>query len=330
MKIEECELHNGQVRLSLISFGASIRSLETPDNEGAFGPVHLSLDSVEQYQDAALNPYLGASVGRYANRIAGARFDLDGTVVELTPNEGDNQLHGGPAGFGRRNWELLSKEHTPEGGTVAFGLESQDGDQGFPGNLRVRATYELAGDTLRISYLASTDAPTVVNLTNHGYWNLDGDSTIFGHGLRLDADQVLPVDKAGLPAGDLQDVQNTAFDFLQRRIMSDAFMGRPAGFDHCYKLNGVSGRLRFAAQVDSPRNGRWMRIRTDQPGVQLYTGNGLGAPFTKHGALCLETQMFPDTPNHPELGSSVLRPGLEYGSVTELQFGVSEGESADS
>ena len=330
MKIEECELHNGQVRLSLISFGASIRSLETPDKEGAFGPVHLSLDSVEQYQDAALNPYLGASVGRYANRIAGARFDLDGTVVELTPNEGDNQLHGGPAGFGRRNWELLSKEHTPEGGTVAFGLESQDGDQGFPGNLRVRVTYELADDTLRISYLASTDARTVVNLTNHGYWNLEGKATTFGHHLRIDADQVLPVDEAGLPAGDLQDVQNTPFDFRQRRIMSDAFMSRPAGFDHCYKLNGVSGRLRFAAQVDSPRSGRWMRIRTDQPAIQLYTGNGLGAPFTKHGAICLETQMFPDTPNHPEFGSAVLRPGLEYGSVTELQFGVSEGEAEHS
>ena len=330
MKIEECELHNGQVRLSLISFGASIRSLETPDKEGEFGPVHLSLDSVEQYQDAALNPYLGASVGRYANRIAGARFDLDGTVVELTPNEGDNQLHGGPAGFGRRNWELLSKEHTPAGGTVAFGLESQDGDQGFPGNLRVRVTYELIGDTVRITYDAATDAPTVVNLTNHGYWNLESKATIFGHHLRIDADQVLPVDEAGLPAGDLQDVQNTPFDFRQRRIMSDAFMSRPAGFDHCYKLNGVSGRLRFAAQVDSPRSGRWMSIRTDQPAIQLYTGNGLGAPLTKHGALCLETQMFPDTPNHPELGSAVLRPGMEYGSVTELQFGVSEGEAEHS
>ena len=330
MKIEQCELHNGQVRLGLLSYGASIRSLETPDKKGVFGPIHLALDSVEQYQDAALNPYLGASVGRYANRIAGARFALDGTVVELTPNEGDNQLHGGPAGFGRRNWELLSYEHTPVGGSVAFGLESQDGDQGFPGNLRVRVTYELAGDTLRITYFAETDAATVVNLTNHGYWNLDGGSTIFGHGLRLDADQVLPVDEAGLPAGDLRDVQNTPFDFRQRTIMSDAFMSRPAGFDHCYKLNGVSGRLRFAAQVDSPRSGRWMRIRTDQPGIQLYTGNGLGAPFAKHGALCLETQMFPDTPNHPELGSAVLRPGMEYGSVTELQFGISEGEAEHS
>ena len=295
-----------------------------------FGPVHLSLDSVEQYQDAALNPYLGASVGRYANRIAGARFPLDGTVVELTPNEGDNQLHGGPAGFGRRNWELLSKEHTPAGGSVTFGLESQDGDQGFPGNLRGRVTYELAGDTLRITYFAATDAATVVNLTNHGYWNLDGDSTIFGHRLRIDADQVLPVDEAGIPAGTLQEVQNTVFDFRERTTLGDAFKSRPSGFDHCFKLNGVSGKLRFAAQVDSPSSGRWMRIRTDQPAVQLYSGNGLGAPFTQHGALCLETQMFPDTPNHPELGSAVLRPGQEYRSVTELQFGVSEYESASS
>jgi aldose 1-epimerase len=330
MKIEQCELHNGQVRLGLLSYGASIRSLEMPDKKGAFGPVHLSLDSVEQYQNAALNPYLGASVGRYANRIAGAKFGLDGNLVELTPNEGGNQLHGGPAGFGRLNWELLSKEHTPAGGSVAFGLNSPDGDQGFPGNLRVRATYELIGDTVRITYDAATDAATVVNLTNHGYWNLEGDATIFGHCLRIDADQVLPVDEAGLPAGNLHEVQNTAFDFRQRTPLVDAFMGRPAGFDHCYKLNGVSGRLRFAAQVDSPSSGRWMRIRTDQPAVQFYTGNGLGAPFTKHGALCLETQMFPDTPNHPELGSAVLRPGQEYRSVTELQFGLSEDESASS
>jgi aldose 1-epimerase len=330
MKIEECELHNDQVRLSLLSFGASIRSLEMPDKMGVFGPVHLSLDSVEQYQDTALNPYLGASVGRYANRIAGARFSLDDNLVELTPNEGGNQLHGGPAGFSRRNWELLSYEHTPAGGSVAFGLNSPDGDQGFPGNLRVQAAYELAGDTLRITYFAATDAATVVNLTNHGYWNLEGDATIFGHHLCIDADQVLPVDDAGLPAANLQEVQTTAFDFRERTTLGDAIMGRPAGFDHCYKLNGVSGKLRFAAQVDSPSSGRWMRIRTDQPAIQLYTGNGLGAPFIKHGALCLETQMFPDTPNHPELGSAVLRPGQEYRSVTELQFGVSEYESASS
>jgi aldose 1-epimerase len=322
MRIEKVELHNDEVRVSLLSYGASIQSVETLDRGGIFGPIHLSLGSIDHYQDNRLNAYLGASVGRYANRIAQARFVLEGKEVVLAANEGPNQLHGGPAGFAHLNWQVLSHQQTAQGGKSIFGLLSADGDQGFPGNLSVLAVYELAGNSLRISYSATTDATTVVNLTNHGYWNLDGSSTIHEHGLTLHADQVLLVGEDGLPSQGLQHVQNTPFDFRTRTQLAEALSRRPSGFDHSYKLSGDTGQLRVVALLDSARSGRWMSVLTDQPALQLYTGNGLGNPFNKFGALCLETQLFPDTPNHPEFGSAVLRPGQEYRSVTELQFGA--------
>ena len=322
MRIEKLELHSNDVRVSLLSYGASIKGVETRDRDGVFGPIHLSLDAVEDYADNQLNPYLGASVGRYANRIAGARFDLDGREVVLAANEGPNQLHGGPKGFARCLWQVRTQEQTPQGAKVTFALNSADGDQGFAGNLSVLATYELVNDTLKILYTATTDAPTVVNLTNHGYWNLDGSASILGHALTLGAGQVLPVGDDGIPTDGLQFVQDTPFDFRQRTLLGDALSRRPSGFDHCYKLDGGAGQLRWAALVDSERSGRFMSVQTDQPALQLYTGNGLGSPFNKFGALCLETPLFPDTPNHPEFGSAVLMPRDEYRSVTELQFGA--------
>jgi len=322
MRTEELVLQNNKLRVTLLSYGASIRGLEMPDQYGVMGPVHLVLDSEQQYRDPDRNPYLGASVGRYANRISNARFNLDGNEVALKANEGPNQLHGGERGFARCMWQVRTHEHTPHGGSVTFALSSPDGDQGFPGNLNVLSKYELDGDTLRILYTATTDAPTVVNLTNHGYWNLDGMATVRAHCLRLNSTQFLPVGTDGLPVDSLQSVQGTPFDFRNRTLLEDALNARPAGFDHSYAVNGPLGQLRFAALVDSTLSGRWMCVRTDQPAVQFYTGNGLGLPFHKFGALCLETQMFPDTPNHPELGSAVLRPGQEYRSVTELRFGV--------
>ncbi|MEX0768334.1 MAG: aldose epimerase family protein [Microthrixaceae bacterium] len=324
MRTEQLELHNPFMRLSLLSYGASIRSLEVPDRHGMMGSVHLELDSLDQYFDHERNPYLGASVGRYANRISSAGFLLNGRKVALEANEGPHQLHGGPKGFARQEWQVLSHEPSPHGGRVTFALSSPDGDQGFPGNLSVRATYDLVGGTLRITYSATTDAPTVVNLTNHGYWNLDGTPTVSGHALTLGSTQVLPVGGDGIPLSGLQSVHNTPFDFRSRTLIGDALRMRPEGFDHCFSVDGQEKQLRFAALLDAPLSGRWMRVRTDQRAVQLYTGGGLGWPFSKFGAVCLEAQMFPDTPNRSELGSAVLLADQNYQSVTELEFGVGQ------
>ena len=320
--VEVVELASPTIRLRLMTLGAAIVSRECPDGQGRTGPAHLSLPSLAGYEDRKRNPYLGASVGRYANRIAGARFPLDGREVRVTANEGVNQLHGGPDGFGRRLWGLTEVTSTDDGGEVTMALRSPAGDQGFPGTVTVTTTYALSGDRLRISYRGETDAPTVLNLTNHGYWNLDGSPTVHDHHLAVAADAVLPVDDASLPTGRPVAVDGTKFDLRARTRLGPVTAAVPPGLDHCFALRGAAGRLRAAAVLDSPASGRWLAVLTDQPGVQVYTGNNLGPPFRPHGAVCLETQLFPDTPNRPELGSAVLRPGQEYTSITELRFGT--------
>ncbi len=320
--VEVVEVASPVIRLRLMTLGAAIVSLECPDGLGRIGPVHLSLPTLTGYEDRKRNPYLGASVGRYANRIANACFPLDGREVRVTPNEGANQLHGGPDGFGRRLWGVTEATSTDDGGQVTMALRSPAGDQGFPGTVTVTATYELSGDRLRITYRGETDAPTVLNVTNHGYWNLDGSPTVSDHHLALAADAVLPVDDACIPTGPPTTVEGTPFDLRARTRLGPVIAALPPGLDHCYALRGAVGELRGAAVLDSPVSGRWMAVLTDQAGLQVYTGNGLGAPFQPHGAVCLETQLFPDTPNRPELGSAVLRPGQTYTSVTELRFGT--------
>lgn len=320
--VEEVTLGNGVLTVQLLTLGAAIRSVSAPDGDGRSGGVHLGLPDVADYADHARNPHLGASIGRYANRIAGARFSLDGTEHELVSNNGPNQLHGGPEGFDRHVWELLDASGDQRGGTAVFRFFSPSGDQGFPGAVTATAAFDLDGELLRIRYQATSDSPTVLNLTNHGYWNLDGAPTVDGHHLALAASRVLPVDDAGIPTGGLQAVDGTVFDMRSRIELGPAIAAHPPGFDQCFAVDGTVGALRPAAVLDAPAAGRWMSVRTDQPGVQLYTGNGLGPPFRPHGAVSLETQLFPDTPNRPGLGSAVLRPGEEYSSVTELRFGT--------
>ncbi len=321
--VDLVEVTSATVTLRLLTLGAAIASLEVPDRDGRRGPVHLSLSSLADYEDPDRNPYLGASVGRYANRIAGSRFWVDAAEVQVAANEGPNQLHGGPIGFDRHVWDLLTTDPGDDGGTATFRLLSPDGDQGFPGTVTAMAVYALEGDRLRITYRATTDAPTVVNLTNHGYWNLHGSGTIDEHRLTLAAGRVLPVDETGIPTGGLEPVAGTCFDFRRPTPLGAAMAGAPSGgFDHCFAVDGPENGLRPAALLEAPSTGRWLAVRTDQPGVQLYTGNGLGPPFPVHGSVSLETQRFPDTPNRPELGSAVLRPGEVDESVTELRFGT--------
>ncbi len=329
--VDLVEVSSGSLTLRVLTLGAAIAGLECPDRTGRPGPVHLSLATLADYEDRARNPHLGASIGRYANRIAGASFPMGGRQVELVANNGRNQLHGGPVGFDRHVWELVEATSGSEGGEVHLRLVSADGDQGFPGTVTADASFAVSGDTLQITYRATTDASTVVNMTNHGYWNLDGSTTVRDHHIQLAADRVLPVDGDGIPTGALHEVGDTPFDLRARTELGPAMDGAGGGFDHCFAVRGApatqapaAATLRPAAVVDAPATGRWMSVATDQPGVQLYTGNGLGEPFHRHGSVSLETQLFPDTPNRPELGSALLEPGQDYRSVTQLRFGTGE------
>lgn len=325
-QVEEVTLGNGVLTVCLLSLGAALRSLTAPDRSGVRSGVHLTLPEVADYANRERNPHLGSSIGRYANRIARSRFTLDGHEYELVANNGPNQLHGGPDGFDRHVWDLVDASGHERGGTVVFGLERPDGDQGFPGAVTAIATFDLDGPRLRIGYTATSNRPTVLNMTHHGYWNLDGRPTVADHGVALAADRYLPVDGAGIPTGALEPVGHTRFDLRRRTQLGPVLSAHPTGFDHCFALNGATdGASRIlwpAAVLDAPASGRWMSVHTDQVGVQMYTGNGLGRPFRPHGSVSLETQMFPDTPNRRDLGNAVLRPGEEYSSLTELRFGV--------
>lgn len=318
------ELSSDRLRVRLLALGAAIRDVTAPDSKGAMGPVHLGLAHLAEYADRSRNPHLGGSIGRYANRIAGAHFDIEGVGHDLSANDGPNTLHGGADGWDRRLWQLSDVCGSADGGAVVFSLVSPDGDQGFPGRVEATATYELDGPRLRITYQAATESPTVVCMTNHGYWNLDGRPTVADHHLAVAADEVLPVDDAGIPEGGLSPVEGTPFDLRSRTALGPVIEAVPGGLDHCFAVRGRPGSVRPAAVLDAPRSGRWMRVATDQRGVQVYTGNHLGLPFAAHGSVSLETQAFPDSPNRPGLGSVRLDPGERYLNVTELLFGVGD------
>lgn len=327
-------LQSSALAVSILTFGATLWSVEAPDRSGHREHVALHLPVLEELEDRTRNPYLGATCGRVANRIADAAFPLDGARVPVAANEGPNQLHGGPEGFDRRIWDVAETAATDDGGRAVLVLTSPDGDQGFPGTLEVTATYELHGHVLRITYEAVTDAPTVVNLTNHAYWNLAGPShwdlegSITDHELRLPGERYLPVDAASLPHGGLVPVHATPYDLRQARLLLDVLPALELGIDQSYEvpeadeieLAAFDG-LRLAAELHHPASGRTLTVATDQPAVQVYTANGLGPPFAAQAAICLETQAYPDAPNRPALGSVVLRHGEHYRSTTELTFG---------
>lgn len=329
MDVLEVLVSNDQLEVRLLSLGAAIVGVHAPDSKGGFGPVHLGLPDLAAYADRACNPHLGASIGRVANRISGASFELDGQRYDLAANNGPNTLHGGPSGWDRHVWELLDVHGGAEGGTAVFRIVSPDGDEGFPGRVTATATFTLQREILRIRYSATTDAPTVINMTNHGYWNLAGSGDVSAHRITLASDHVLPVDAAGIPTGEPVPVGGTGFDLRAPTFLGPAMASVPGGFDHCFAVRGNAGELRPAALLEAPGTGRWMIVATDQRGVQLYTGNNLAAPFEVHGSVSLETQAFPDTPNRPWLGSVRLDPGVTYHNVTELRFGTGSPPQLD-
>jgi aldose 1-epimerase len=316
--------------VKLTNFGAIIVAVEVPDRDGKLGNVNLGFPGVEGY--AGKSPYFGATIGRYGNRIAKGKFTLDGKEYTLATNNGVNHLHGGNVGFNKVVWNAESVK-TDKAVGVKFTYRSQDGEEGYPGNLQVTVIYTLTNDNeIVMDYTATTDKATPVNLTNHCYWNLAGagSGTIREHELLLAADKYLPVDATLIPTGELAEVKGTPFDFNTPEKIGarlDQVKGDPAGYDHCYVLRGEAGQLRLAARVKDAKTGRVMEIRTTEPGIQFYSGNFLdGAPenggYKQYEGFCLETQHFPDSPNQPKFPSAILKPGETYKTTTVHKFSV--------
>ncbi len=321
-------LTNGQgMSVSLTDYGATIVNLLVPDRRGQPGDVALGFDQLEPYFTES--PYFGATVGRYANRIAKGVFLLDGKTYHLATNDHGNSLHGGTQGFSKQMWK--AEELTGTSPAIRFSRVSPDGEEGYPGRLEVAVTFTLTDhNALQISYEASTDQPTVLNLTNHCYFNLAGagSGTILQHVLTIHADTILPVDAHGIPSGKFQAVAGTPWDFRTPKAVGTdlrAAGGDPVGYDHNYVLKAGAAP---AAEVYEPDSGRVMTVTTDQPGLQFYSGNQLdgtikgkdGKVYPQYAALCLETQHFPDSPNQPEFPSTVLRPGEVFRSTTVYAF----------
>jgi aldose 1-epimerase len=306
----------------ITNFGAIVMSLHIPDREGRTTDVVPGHDTVEEY--LSHSAYFGAVVGRYANRIAGAQFEIDGKTHHLVANERPNTLHGGKVGFDRVKWIVESSS----GNELLLHHLSPDGDQGFPGNLEVRVRYTLTElNELIVDYDATSDAPTFINLTQHSYFNLAGhdSGTVMDHDLMIAADAYTPVTEAKIPTGEIASVQDTRFDLRTLRAIPAG-----AGYDHNFVLSAGGDPLKLAAMLRDPKSGRTMVVRTTEPGIQLYTGNHLdgsitgksGARYQKHAALCLETQHFPDSPHQPDFPSTELRPGQQFTSRTLFEFGA--------
>ncbi len=316
-----------------MELGATITSVNVPDKKGAIGNVALSLDSAQEYFDS--NDFIGAVIGRFANRIAGARFILDGKTYDLEANDGKNTLHGGTHGFQRRIWHG-SPYRNDEGQGLSFTLESADGDQGFPGRLTVTVTYIWTDDNnLIVDFSAETDRPTPFNVTQHSYWNLHdagGTAPICDHVLSIIADAYLPISDDMIPTGEYAHVGGTEFDFRAPRKLGVLHESKAAqiqfahGFDHCYILN--SQGLRKVARLHDPVSGRSLTVLTDQPGMHFYSGNFLGmsqngwqsGPNRRYCGLALETQHFPNSPNVPSFPATILYPGQPFHSRTVFGF----------
>jgi len=328
--VEIFTLRDGATEARITTYGGIVVSLKTPDRRGQPADVVLGYDSLQGYLGGN-KAFLGAVIGRYANRIAHAAFALGARKYSLPKNDGENSLHGGTRGFDKVVWQ---------GKAIANGVEltyaSPDGDQGYPGKLTATVRYTLRGSTLRIEYSAVTDAETVVNLTSHSYFNLAGEGRgdILSHELRINASRFTPVDQTLIPTGELAAVAGTPFDFrkataIGQRINAENEQLRfGRGYDHNWVLDGKAGDLSEAAELYDPGSGRVLKVFTTEPGIQFYSGNFLdgtiqgkgGKVYGHRSGLCLETQHFPDSPNHPAFPSTTLRPGQRYQTVTEFRF----------
>ncbi|MEV2250266.1 aldose epimerase family protein [Streptomyces sp. NPDC050147] len=334
-KVYRWSLANGGTRMKVLSYGGIVQSLELPDRRGRYTNVSLGYDTIEAY--VAGTTFFGATIGRYGNRIAKGRFTLDGKTHQLSVNDGENSLHGGAKGFDTRVWDV--EPFTDSSGVgLRMHYTSVDGEMGYPGTLRVTVTYTLtARGDWRIDYAATTDKATVVNLTNHTYYNLAGEGSggIYDHELSLAASRFTPTDSGLIPTGELAKVAGTPFDFRRAKTVGEDIrvsheqLVTAKGFDHNWVLDkGITKHPEHFATLRDPESGRSMKIATTEPGVQFYSGNFLdgtltgpsGRTYRQGDGLCLETQHFPDSPNQPKFPSTVLRPGQTYRSSTVHSF----------
>lgn len=319
------------LEVKVTNYGGTITSIRTPDEDGNMDNVVLGFDSLAKYTAGV--PYFGAIVGRYANRIEDGTFSIDNQQYNLATNDGDNHLHGGKKGFDKRLWDAQVK-----GNKLRLTYTSEDGEEGYPGNLNVTVSYSLTNDNeLWIEYEATTDKATPVNLTNHSYFNLSGhpDSTILDHQLKIKANRYTSVNDELIPTGEIVKVEGTPFDFTEFHKIGARIDKVEGGYDHNFVLNrSPEDSLIHAATVYEPNSGREMKVYTTQLGLQFYSGNFLdgsmkgpnGAPFVKHAAFCLETQHFPNSPNEPDFPSTILQPGEKYHQLTIYRFGIRDSE----
>lgn len=335
---QEVELYtlsnaNG-VETEIATYGGIVVSIKVPDRDGKFGDVALGFDNLDGYLKG--HPFFGALVGRYGNRIGKAKFTLNGKEYKLAVNNGENTLHGGAKGFDKVVWNAKPVT-VKEGVALELTYLSKDGEEGYPGNLSVKVLYTLTNNNeLKIDYSATTDQDTVVNLTNHTYFNLagQGNGDILGHQIQINADRFTPVDTGLIPTGELRSVKSTPFDFTQltaigaRVNQNEEQLKLGKGYDHNFVINGKAGTLRLAAKVVEPTTGRVMEVLTTEPGVQFYIGNFLdgslkgkeGKVYNARYGFCLETQHFPDSPNKPDFPTTVLKKGGRYQTTTVYKF----------
>jgi aldose 1-epimerase len=332
--IDEYTLTNAHgVTARVITYGATLRELLVPDLKGKSENVILGFDNLAQYEETKNRHYFGATVGRYANRIAGAKFSLDGKEYKLAANNGPNTLHGGIKGFDRHCWKATPVKSSKEP-AVKFSYVSDDMEEGFPGKVDVSVTYTLTDDdSLRLDYTATTDKATPINLTNHVYFNLDGagNGTILNHRLKIDADEYLPVDKVLIPTGKPAAVKGTPFDFTKAKEIGAELKDVPGGYDHNWNLRYKDGKLIEALTAYGAQSGRVLTMYTTEPGVQIYIGQGQdgtlkgnGGVYQKYCGFTLEAQKFPDSPHHPEYPNAILRPGQEYKQTTLYKFAAAK------
>ena len=324
------------MEVRLASYGARITSIKVPDRNGAMADVVLGFDTVEPYRSSVKKPYLGATLGRYAGRVANGRFTLDGVEHVLAQNSGPNNNHGGSKGFDKVAWNAKQIRNG-----VQFDYSSPDREEGYPGTLQARVTYTLTdANELIIDYRATTDRATPVNLSNHTYFNLagEGSDTVLDHELMIDAEEMLAIGKTSVPTGKIASVTGTPFDFRHPKTVgrdinqTNEQLANGSGYDHTFVLNPKKEVEKPAATLYEKTSGRKLVVFTDQPGLQLYTANFLdgsligksGRPYLKRGSLCLETQHFPDSPNQPNFPNTTLRPGETYQTRTICQFSVSD------
>lgn len=335
--VQKIILKNGNgCEVAIITYGGRIISLKVPDDKGHLENVVLGFDALDPYTSE--NPFFGALIGRYANRIANGKFSLEGSQYDLVKNNGENHLHGGEKGFDNVIWKI--EEHLNSPSTLKLSYLSKDMEEGYPGNLHVFVTYRLTDkNSLEVTYEAETDKTTIVNLTQHSYFNLSGDfdNSILDHEVRINADKFLSIDETSIPTGEFRSVDGTPFDFREPKKIGEDIdkenlqLKRGNGYDHNWVLNDGDKEQRFAASAYHSESGRMLEVFTTEPGLQLYTGNFLDGSlpqgggegfFERRTGFCLETQHYPDSPNNDEYPSVVLEPGDKYYSKTTFNFSV--------